>query len=109
MTTNGRPVIPPRGTQAPPNGTPPPTWAVPQNQPTWQQAPPNPWPPPQPPKVEQSSSLTLLWIITVLSGVFGVAMSSGSDAAKVAFGAGLLGYCGVSLLVTLAVQALRHR
>ena len=107
MTTNGRPVIPPRDPQAPPNGTPPPPWAVPPNQPRWQQAPPILWP--EPPSPEASGSLKLLWVITCLSGVLGVVMSSQHDAAKVAFGAGLLGYFGVSLLVTLAVQALRHR
>ena len=59
--------------------------------------------------VEPSSSLTVLWIITVLSGVAGVLLSSGHDATKVALGAGLLGYCGISLLVALAVQAIRAR
>jgi len=108
MTANGRPVIPPHGTQIPPNGSQTPPWAVPQYQSTWQQTAPNPSPLPNP---EPSGSLKLLWVITVLSGVLGVAQawSSGHDAARAAIGVGLLGYFGVSLLVTLAVQALRHR
>src|SRR5664279_3660583 len=104
MTTNSRPVIPSHGGQTPPNGTPPtPAWAVPQYQPTWQQTP-NLSPEP-PPKVESSGSLALLWVITVLSGVLGVVASSKDSVGA----AGLLGFCGASLLVTLAVQALRHR
>jgi len=102
MTTNGSPVIPPHGTQVPPNGTEPPAWAVPQFQPTWQQT---PNPPPEPRKAEPSGSLALLWVITVLSGVLGIAANAQSSLGA----AGLLGFCGASLLVTLAVQALRHR
>ena len=103
MTTNGNPVNPSNSTQAPPNGTQPPQWAVPAYQPTWQQSPATP---PQPTKVQPSGSLALLWVITVLSGVLGIADQVNN---KGAAGAGLIGFCGASLLVTLAVQALRHR